>query len=210
MANKIICRVQWICLISVFLVFPATASAQGDGMIIIATFLNELHKVADLSLGFSMARSTNTPGSERVIPIGVQFGTTIDVHKSISIDAELAGQSGKPAGASEPFNMFEYLFGPRFSARKPGGRRFSATPSLVGCIIGRTAQRIAPANYEGGGFAMAYGGGVDVNASERIAIRVVQFDWIPFREDGFWKKTLCVWDSVSCSDRRNRSRLTIG
>jgi hypothetical protein len=187
MVHRIICRAQWICLISVLLGFPATASAQvGDGMIIFAIFLQQLNKVADLSAGFSMARGTNTPGGERVIPIGLQFGTTIDVHKSLGIDVDLAVQSGKPAGPSDMFNMFEYLFGPRFSAHTRRTTVFCH--ALAGGVHHwQDSPADAPANYQGGGFAMAYGGGVDVNVSERIAIRVVQFDWIPFREDGSWK-----------------------
>jgi hypothetical protein len=187
MAHRIICRAQWICLISVLLGFPATASAQtGDGMIIFAIFLQQLNKVADLSAGFSMARGTNTPGSERVIPIGLQFGTTIDVHKSLGIDADLAVQSGKPAGSSELFNMFEYLFGPRFSART---RRATVFGHILAGGVKHWQDSPGyeqPATFKGGGFAMAFGGGFDVNVSERIAIRVAQVDWIPIREDGCW------------------------
>ena len=40
--------------------------------------------------------------------------------------------------------------------------------------------------YDGSGFAMAYGGGVDVNVRDRAAIRVVQFDWIPITESRSW------------------------
>ena len=43
---------------------------------------------------------------------------------------------------------------------------------------------------DGGGsnFTMAYGGGVDINAGEKIAIRVVQFDWMLVKFDGGWEK----------------------
>jgi hypothetical protein len=50
----------------------------------------------------------------------------------------------------------------------------------------QSGSAYTPATFESSGFAMAYGGGLDVKASERIAIRVVQFDWIPIREKGSW------------------------
>jgi hypothetical protein len=34
---------------------------------------------------------------------------------------------------------------------------------------------------------MAYGGGVDLYAGKGIAIRVLQIDWLPFRDDGSWR-----------------------
>ncbi len=188
MAHRIIGRSNLICLILVLLGFPATASAQADGLIIIGIFLQQLNKVADLSLGFSMARAMNPPSSEKVIPLGIQFGTTFSVHRSIGIDADIAIQSRTPPGHSEQFNMFEYLFGPRFSVRT--GRSTVFGHILAGGVHHYWNDNPAgvPATGDGVGFAMAYGGGIDVNASERIAIRVVQFDWIPIREDGSWKK----------------------
>jgi hypothetical protein len=32
-------------------------------------------------------------------------------------------------------------------------------------------------------FTMGYGGGIDVAASDKMAIRVVQFDWLPIKTD---------------------------
>jgi len=187
MAHRVISRGKWICLISVLLGFPATASAQGDGMIIIAACLQQWHKVADLSLGFSMASTTNTPGSESAIPLGLQFGTIINGTKNIGVEADIAIQSRTLAGQNKPFNMFEYLFGPRFSVH--AGRTIVFGHILAG---GVNHWQDGPRYYEqsstfkGGGFAMAFGGGFDVNASERIAIRVAQVDWMPIREDGRW------------------------
>jgi hypothetical protein len=37
------------------------------------------------------------------------------------------------------------------------------------------------------GFSLGFGGGIDVNAGERMAIRVVQFDWAPSRFSGEWE-----------------------
>lgn len=155
-------------------------------MIIIFAFLQQLNKAVDLSVGFSMANTTSTHGNERVIPLGIQFGATARGDKRIGVEADLGIQAGTPAGLSEEFTMFEYLFGPRFSAHTDRATFFCHT--LVGGVhYWQNGPSEAPNTYEGGGFAMAYGGGVDINASKRIAIRAVQFDWIPFRDEGSWR-----------------------
>jgi opacity protein-like surface antigen len=33
-------------------------------------------------------------------------------------------------------------------------------------------------------FTMAYGGGLDINATDRVDIRVIQFDWMPIKATG--------------------------
>jgi len=179
-------KMKWIGLLPVLLFFPAIASAQGDGMIFIVYILEQVHKVADLSLGFSTTSTTNTPGSERIIPLGMQFG--ISGHKGISGEVDLAIQSRTPAGQSKTFNMFEYLFGPRFSAHK--GRATAYGHILAGGVhLWESGKEIESSNYEGGGFAMAFGGGFDVDVNEKIAVRVAQVDWIPFRENGCWENS---------------------
>jgi len=185
MTRAIIHRVKWVCLISVLLVFPATASAQGDGMIIIVALLQQLNKTADLSLGFSVANSTNTPGSEREIPLGIQFG--ISGHRRIGAEVDLAFQSRTPDGQSKSFNMFEYLFGPRFSV---GAKRAIVYGHILagGVYQWEGGSSDVTTSYEGGGFAMAFGGGLDLNVNKRIAIRVAQLDWISIRQDGTWTK----------------------
>jgi hypothetical protein len=180
----------WIFLIFLLLAFPVTVSAQtGDGMIIIAGIVYGLHQFADLSLDFSVAPTTNTPGNEKVRPLGVIFGVTVNVRKNIGIDGELSGQSGKPVEAAKPFCLFEYLIGPRFSVH--GSRATAFLHTLVGGAHHWQDSPVDPhISDEGGGFAMAYGGGLDINVSRMVAIRAFQVDWIPIRENGFWKTDL--------------------
>jgi hypothetical protein len=192
MKHRIVNRVMWIGLTALFLSFPATASAQGDGMIIIAGILGELHKSVDFSLGFSMANTTNTPDSGREIPIGAQFG--MSGRRKISAEVELALQSRSSNEQRSSFNMFEYLFGPRFSSNN--GRRTVYGHILAGGVHqweGGTLEESPEggaewkdSSYDAGGFAMALGGGLDVDVNDKIAIRVAQFDWIPILQDGSW------------------------
>lgn len=43
-------------------------------------------------------------------------------------------------------------------------------------------------------FQMAYGGGIDWNATNRVSIRLIQFDWLPTKgtsdEGGGWVKNV--------------------
>jgi hypothetical protein len=69
----------------------------------------------------------------------------------------------------------QFLFGPRVSAR-----RERVTPFAHALFGGM--------RFSGGGgsetnFAMGFGGGIDYNVRDRVAIRVVQFDWLPTRFD---------------------------
>lgn len=176
-----------ISLMAIFVCLPVTASAQsGDGMIIIAAILQQLHKVADLSVGFSMANATASAGGEGVVPLGLQFGTAIGGPRPFSFEADLAVQSGTPGGQDETFNMFEYLFGPRFSRQK-GRAEFFCHALIGGVHHWQGGAAYEPATLEGGGFAMAYGGGVELYAGKGMAIRILQIDWLPFRDDGSWR-----------------------
>jgi hypothetical protein len=194
-----------ICALSIFLGFPSTASAQGDGMIIIVECLKEVHKVADLSLGFSMARTTNPLGG-RLFPLGLQFGSTIQIKKSIGIDVDFAGQSRKIAGSSEQFNMFEYLFGPRLNILHAKRTTVFIRILVGGVNYSQNSSVFVPATYKKTGFAIALGGGFDIQTSKSVAIRVAQFDWIPYRDNGSWKtNTVRFGFGIVSKSAKNRS-----
>lgn len=40
------------------------------------------------------------------------------------------------------------------------------------------------------GVAMGFGGGVDIDVADSIAVRAVQFDWVPVRFSGIWEKSI--------------------
>jgi hypothetical protein len=116
----------------------------------------------------------------------MQFGITADVNRRIGVDLELGVHSGKSDRHSRHIDLVEYLFGPRFSAH--AGRATLYAHPLAGVVRIRESENYpysAPI-ISGNGCAMAYGGGIDIDASDAIAIRVVQFDWIPYRGDGSW------------------------
>lgn len=93
-------------------------------------------------------------------------------------------------------SLYTVLFGPRFSFRKRkaivpfahvlvGVAHISATPKVDGIIL--------PSSDETG-FAAALGGGVDVALNNRVAIRVVQADYMPMRFRAFSIDLLALED----------------
>jgi hypothetical protein len=68
--------------------------------------------------------------------------------------------------------MYTYMVGPTLSARTE-----RVTPFVGGASAGGEGET---ANA----FAMAFGGGLDVNAGNHLAWRMVQADWLLFRSGG--------------------------
>jgi opacity protein-like surface antigen len=76
------------------------------------------------------------------------------------------------------------LAGPRLSYRTQHVTVF--THWLLGAATNKLDDDIGEYNYDSytnWQFAMAVGGGVDVNLSKRFAIRVGQFDWLPVHSE---------------------------
>ena len=94
---------------------------------------------------------------------GWHASAAYNVHKAIGVMADFAGLYKK-----DEDGQMQYLFGPRFSGQK--NRLIYFGEALVG------GDHIAGENF----FAMAYGGGVEVDAG-KLRIRVLQIDWVPVR-----------------------------
>lgn len=96
-----------------------------------------------------------------------------------------------PGCLQRGFSSYQFLFGPRVTGRS---QRFTVfSHALVGVVQRRTAGFILPGFTIGpitvpsfrvpaaseNDFALGFGGGFDVNANRRVALRVLQFDYIP-------------------------------
>ena len=82
-------------------------------------------------------------------------------------------------GASERIRTHSFLFGPRFSAR----RRARVTPfahALLGAAHtdSRARELGLDFRFKDAAFAAALGGGLDARVSRRVAVRVVQLDYL--------------------------------
>ncbi len=133
--------------------------------------------------------NTAIPGSGFVVnknlhgwEAAVQFNAT----KSIGIVADFSGHYGTLAevpSAGVSGNIYNFLFGPQFNYRTEKATIF-AHALFGGNRLGVdsfTIPVVPPATFAAQSdtaFAMAFGGGLDFNATKKVAIRVAQFDYI--------------------------------
>lgn len=78
------------------------------------------------------------------------------------------------------FTKYYYLFGPRFSKRTDRATVFGHV------LLGGAHERVEGTDA-GSGFALAVGGGLDINAGKSWAVRVFQLDYIPDHAHGVWE-----------------------
>ena len=99
-------------------------------------------------------------------------------------------------GSDIRFSTFNFLFGPRFTAR--GHRVEGFAHFLVGGIKRRIEDFDSDVDL-----ALGAGGGVDIKASRNFGIRVLQLDYVPFRDrnlftgDKEWRHNLRVGVGVT-------------
>ncbi len=130
---------------------------------------------AEIFGGFSWLSTGN---GTRENDYGWQASVTGNFHKNVGFTADFAGQYDSAAGTT--FQAYQYLLGPRLTSR--GARVTGFAHALAGGITLRGGGQSET------GFAMGLGGGVDINANDRIAIRVFQLDYLPVRFQGEWFK----------------------
>jgi hypothetical protein len=111
---------------------------------------------------------------------GWDTSLTGNLNHWFGVAADFSGAYKSQSGAS--FNQYTYTFGPVVSYRKNP----SFTP-FAHFLAGGAHSSIAFGGASGSdsGFAMMFGGGVDVRASRRIAVRAIQFDWLSLRSNGY-------------------------
>jgi hypothetical protein len=112
----------------------------------------------------------HTPG---VTPVGWQASLAGGVSPRFSLVGDFGGQYKD--GAS----IYQFLGGARMT------ERMEKTSIFGHAMFG--GARLGAAGLSSTNFAMAYGGGLDINATDRVDIRVIQFDWIPIKGDTAWE-----------------------
>ena len=110
-----------------------------------------------------------------------------NVTKNFGVVVEVNGNYGDITDFSAPSmglptrefatNTYTFLFGPRLTARRTGKNFFGHV--LVGAARTSIDGRGSETN-----FAMAVGGGLDINASKEIAVRLFQVDYLPIFASG--------------------------
>lgn len=155
-----------LLLCGMFLLLCGSALAQED------------FPKAEVFGGFSIASTDLGAGNliDRQTFYGFQANAAFNFHKNVGIVADFGGHYKGVGGGT--LHAYEYLFGPRASLRSEKATVFGH--ALFG------GATIGDGGLSQNGFAMGFGGGIDVNAGKRFAIRVIQFDWIPARFEGDW------------------------
>ena len=167
---------------------------------------NDYPKV-ELFAGYSCANleGTGDTFAAREPAHGWAVSISVNFHKYFGLIADFAGQYGDgdiprgwPAIVPSPpptrlpelnFSTYQFLFGPRFTARSERVTGFAH--ALFGAfhtkVSSFSADGITVRGKSELDSAMGFGGGLDVNAGKRLAIRVFQVDYIPVRWGrAFW------------------------
>lgn len=188
-------RLSFLLIIGLFLSIPSFAQEV-------------IYPKAEVFGGFSIASAAvsssatdpitglTTTTSLRENFMGWQASVNGNITHHLGIVGDFGGQYKTVAGI--PLNSYQFLFGPRIMFRGPritpfvhamfggvkeGTGSFSFTDPISG-----TTTTIPGASSTGLGMAM--GGGLDVNVSDRFALRVPQFDWTPMHIGGVWEKNV--------------------
>ncbi len=136
--------------------------------------------------GFSYA-SADVSGRDNFI--GWQMSFSANPHRKVRLVGDFGGQYRKTSisfqGAQATLRSYQLLWGPQFTRRSRKATLFANT--LFGVAAAHLTvpsgdpahpQDVIAINF---GFAMGFGGGVDVNVKDCFAIRVFQADYIPTR-----------------------------
>lgn len=129
---------------------------------------------------------------DRLAAHGFGFSITGNINRYLGITGEYSYGRGNldfqvgNTRIDTNVNVNLFMAGPRLHARGErvtgfvhalfGGAHSSADVSAPGVSV----------SSSGTNFAMAFGGGADINVSEKFAIRIIQADYIPVRADGTW------------------------
>ncbi len=156
--------------VGVLLLFAAPAAAQD-------------YPKGEFFGGFSVANSAD--GSPEQF-YGFETSVTGNFNRSFGITGDFAGQfkSTSILGVNVNGQVYQYLIGPRGAVR--GDRVTGFVHALFGGLTVRASG--GGASFSETGLAIALGGGLDVNAGKRVAIRVFQLDYLPNRLAGVWSK----------------------
>lgn len=113
------------------------------------------------------------------------WDTTVtgDVNRWFGIAADFSGAYGSQSGIS--LHNYTYTFGPVVSLRQ--SRTF--TPFAHFLAGGnRSTASLSGISASSNGFAMMFGGGLDIAAGQHLAIRGAQFDWLTLHSNGVTDK----------------------
>jgi opacity protein-like surface antigen len=159
-------RKAW-CLFGLILLLAVSAAAQDNPK-------------ADIFLGYSYVRAN--PGSSSGVSgfnlNGGSANVAFNPTPRFGVVADFGGYHVGSIGGVVPVSgaIYSYLFGPRISFR--GDR---VTPFAQALFGGAHATSGVTGGATANTFAMALGGGLDVKATEHVAVRLIQAEYLMTR-----------------------------
>ncbi len=155
------------------LLAQAVMAAGLAALVSVPAFAQSAYPKAEVFGGFSIL-SVDAGNREQFY--GFQASVAGNIHTSVGFVADFGGQY--KTIDSTTVHVYEYIFGPRFTMRSEKASVFAE--ALFGGIT------VGGGGSSDTGFLMGFGAGVDVNAGKRVAVRIVQFDWLPDHIGGEW------------------------
>lgn len=149
-------------------------------LISIPGWAQESYPKAEVFGGFSISSIAAGSPSTRTSFYGWQGSVNGNLHRRLGIVADFGGQYRSIAGSG--ISNYQFMFGPQISARQE-----KVTP-FVHALFG--ANRTSALGASSTNLGLGIGGGLDLNVSDRLAIRIPQFDWTPVRAGGVWNTNI--------------------
>jgi hypothetical protein len=136
------------------------------------------HPRAEIFGGFSYLPA-NGYDFPRKNSYGFQASLCGNISRWFGVVADLGGHYSKTSdlgpgwrGVTANTAVYEYMVGPRFAVRRQKFNFFSHA------LIGRANGHSNLVGFSDSAFAFAGGGGLDINLGDRLALRVLQLDYI--------------------------------
>ena len=167
-------RVLMLTTLALFAAIPATAQSnypKGE------VFVGYSHFFYDVNINNPFSTSGGIFSQNEGVH-GVGFSGAANLSKSFGVVADFSyhRKTFDIPGGDLRFHTFNFLFGPRLTAR--GHRVEGFAHALVGGL-----QRKFDSFDSDTKLALGFGGGVDVKVTRGFAIRLIQADYIPFRDE---------------------------
>jgi opacity protein-like surface antigen len=124
--------------------------------------------------------NVGTLGTRTSVPKGWDADVALKALDHVSLVADISGnyKSLSVAGASANIHLHNFMFGPRFSMTSGKVTPFAETLIGISHLSGSAAiDGVGAGSGSANKFALAFGGGLDVNANKNVAIRLAKFDY---------------------------------
>ena len=128
---------------------------------------------AEVFGGFSIL--TSKSGTTRITAPGWQASVTANLNERFAVVGDFSGNYKDDVNTCVSCKSHACLGGVRV------GNRTEKATVFGHALLGGTRGSSAGASETN--FTLGFGGGVDINTSEKMAIRIIQFDWLPTKFD---------------------------